>query len=90
MGKRVRKNNKRKVKKINPIVLLIIFIIVIFLTPRFVSTAKYVYNAIHEHYLSSKDFYFSSDKLSINHTEYEITNNWSGAEPYVYRVRYRL
>lgn len=86
MGKRVRKNNKRKVKKINPIVLLIIFIIVIFLTPRFVSTAKYVYNAIHEHYLSSKDFYFSSDKLSINHTEYEITNNWSGAEPYVITV----
>lgn len=86
MGKRVRKNNKRKVKKINPIVLLIIFMIVIFLTPRFVSTAKYVYNAIHEHYLSSKDFYFSSDKLSINHTEYEITNNWSGAEPYVITV----
>lgn len=86
MGKRVRKNNKRKVKKINPIVLLIIFIIVIFFTPRFVSTAKYVYNAIHEHYLSSKDFYFSSDKLSINHTEYEITNNWSGAEPYVITV----
>ena len=86
MGKRVRKNNKRKVKKINPIVLLIIFIIVIFLTPRFVSTAKYVYNVIHEHYLSSKDFYFSSDKLSINHTEYEITNNWSGAEPYAITV----
>ncbi|MBR0426990.1 MAG: hypothetical protein IJK18_02150 [Clostridia bacterium] len=86
MGKRVRKNNKRKVKKINPIALLIIFIIVIFLTPRFVSTAKYVYNVIHEHYLSSKDFYFSSDKLSINHTEYEITNNWSGAEPYVITI----
>ena len=84
--KEVKKKNTRKVIKINPIVLLIILAIVIFLTPKFVSTAKYIYNAIHEHYLSSKDFYFSSDKLSINHTEYEITNNWSGAEPYIITV----
>ena len=84
--KEVKKKNIRKVIKINPIVLLIILAIVIFLTPKFVSTAKYIYNAIHEHYLSSKDFYFSSDKLSINHTEYEITNNWSGAEPYIITV----
>ena len=84
--KEVKKRNKRKTIRLNPIVLLIIFVIVIFLTPKFVSTAKYVYNAIHEHYLSSKDFYFRSDKLSINHTEYEITNNWSGAEPYVITV----
>ena len=84
--KEVKKKNTRKVIKMNPIVLLIILTIVIFLTPKFVSTAKYIYNAIHEHYLSSKDFYFSSDKLSINHTEYEITNNWSGAEPYIITV----
>lgn len=84
--KEVKKKNTRKVIKMNPIVLLIILAIVIFLTPKFVSTAKYIYNAIHEHYLSSKDFYFSSDKLSISHTEYEITNNWSGAEPYIITV----
>ena len=86
MKKKVKKENKRKVKKLNPIILLIIFVILIFLTPKFVSTAKYVYNAIYEHYLSSKDFYFSSDKLNINHSEYEITNNWSGAEPYTITV----
>ena len=84
--KEFKKKNQRKNIKINPIVLLIILVIVIFLTPKFVSSAKYIYNAIHEHYLSSKDFYFSSDKLSINHTEYEITNNWSGAEPYLITV----
>lgn len=84
--KEVKKKNIRKVKKINPIILFIILAVVVFLTPKFISTAKYVYNAIHEHYLSSKDFYFSSDKLSINHTEYEITNNWSGAEPYIITV----
>lgn len=86
MKKKVKKENKRKTIKLNPIVMLIIFVIVIFLTPMFISSAKYVYNAIYEHYLSSKDFYFSSDKLNINHSEYEITNNWSGAEPYTITV----
>lgn len=89
--KRIISNNKKKRKarrrkQPNLILLLIVFVIVIFLTPRFISTAKYIYNVIHEHYLSSKDFFFASDKLSINHTEYEITNNWSGAETYVITV----
>ncbi len=84
--KEVKKRHKRRTIKINPIILIIFLIVVIFLTPKLVSTAKYIYNAIHEHYLSSKDFYFSSDKLSIGHTEYEITNNWSGAEPYIITI----
>lgn len=77
---------KRKSKRTNIILLLILFFVIVYLTPRFLSAAKYVYNVIHEHYLSSKDFYFKSDKLSINHTEYEITNNWSGAETYTIPV----
>lgn len=86
MRKRIKRKNKRRTKRINPIFVLLIFVILIFFTPRMVSTAKYVYNIVHEYYLSSKDFYFSSDKLSINHTEYEITNNWSGAETYLITV----
>ena len=70
----LKRRTRRKTKTINPILILIVFVIIIFATPIFISTAKYIYNVIHEHYLSSKDFYFSSDKLSINHTEYEITN----------------
>ena len=84
--KKIKRKNKRKIKVINLFFVLIIFMIIVFLTPKMVSTAKYVYNVIHEYYLSSKDFYFSSDKLSLNHSEYEITNNWSGAEPYVITV----
>lgn len=72
----------RKRKNINLIFILIIFIVVIYITPKIVTSAKYVYKVIHEHYLYSKDFYFNSDKLSLGHTEYEITNNWSGAETY--------
>ena len=83
------KNNKKGLRfkygtdtKSNIIIILIICLIVIFIAPKMMSAAKYVYNYVYEHYLASKDFYFSSDKLSANHTEYEVTNNWSGAETY--------
>ncbi len=84
--KKNRRKIKRKINFINLTIILILFTICTFLVPKMVSTAKYVYNVIHEHYLLSKDFYFSSDKLSLNHTEYEITNNWSGAETYIITV----
>ena len=75
-----RTKKKIRIKKTRFFLLLIMLALVVFLVPRFKSAAKYVYNIVHEYYLSSKDFYFASDKLSINHTEYELTNNWSGAE----------
>ena len=76
------KKTEKTVKRIRLILLLLFVVLIVFFTPKFKSAARYVYNVVHEYYLSSKDFYFASDKLSINHTEYEITNNWSGAEPY--------
>lgn len=73
----------RKRKKNNRIILvLIILIILAFLIPTMTSLSKYVYNAVHDYYLGTKGFYFNSDKLSSNHTEFEIANNWSGAESY--------
>ncbi len=81
-----RKKLKRKIQTIRFIFLIILLVGFVSITPKLISTAKYVYNVVHDYYLSSKDFYFSSDKLSINHTEYEITNNWSGAETYVITV----
>ncbi len=75
---------KKKKKKL--IILIIVLVILIYIMPRFVSTSRYVYNVIYEHYLASKDFYFTSDKLTTNHTEYEVTNNWSGAESYTIPV----
>ena len=80
-----RKINRRKRRnraKANIILCLILFIIVIYITPKFFTFARYVYSVAYEHYLSAKDFYFTSDKLSLSHTEYEVTNNWSGAETY--------
>ena len=80
--KKLRRRLRKRAKIMNLIILLIALMIVVFFTPKLISTARYIYNAIHDNYLSSKDFYFSSDKLSLNHTEYQITNNWSGAETY--------
>ena len=80
-----RKINRRKRRnraKANLILCLILLVIVIYITPKFFSFARYVYNMAYEHYLVAKDFYFASDKLSISHSEYEVTNNWSGAETY--------
>lgn len=74
--KRRRKNNNR----IIPI--LIVLVILIFLTPKMTSLAKYVYNAVHDYYLGTKGFYFNSDKLTSTGSEFEIANNWSGAETY--------
>ena len=79
---RLRNKLKNRVKAINVLFLLIAFIIVVFFTPAIISTARYVYNAIHDNYVSSKDFYFSSDKLGTDHPEFQITNNWSGAQTY--------
>ncbi len=80
-----RKINRRKRRnraKANLILCLILFVIVIYITPKFFSFARYVYNMAYEHYLVAKDFYFVIDKLSLSHSEYEVTNNWSGAETY--------
>ena len=75
----IRRRNRSN-NKIIP--LIIILIVIIGLTPAMTSLSKYVYNAVHDYYLGTKGFYFNSDKLSSNHSEFEIANNWSGAETY--------
>lgn len=72
--------NRRKKNNNKIIPILIVLVILIFLAPTMSSLSKYVYNAVHDYYLGTKGFYFNSDKLSSNHSEIEIANNWSGAE----------
>ncbi len=81
-NKKIDRKTRRKKAKNNLILCIILLLILVFLAPRFFSFARYVYNMSYEHYLAAKDFYFTSDKLSLEHTEYEVTNNWSGAETY--------
>lgn len=44
-----------------------------------VSYGRFIYNGIRNYYLSTKNFYFNSDKLSENLKRYQI-DNWSGVE----------
>lgn len=75
------KNNFKKINKFKILIVIAIFLLIICLGFR-PSFSRYVYNVIHNYYLASKDFYLKSDKLSLNHSEFEIENNWSGAETY--------
>ena len=80
--KRNRKINK-KYKKQRLFFVLIIIATIIYLMPKYISFSKYISNRIHDHYIESKQFYFSSDKLSkIAGHEYQMPNNWSGSESY--------
>ena len=65
--RKINRKKRRNRAKANLILFLILFIIVIYITPKFFSFARYVYNVAYEHYLTAKDFYFTSDKLSLSH-----------------------
>lgn len=61
------------------------FVIVIALLSLFLVSAtygRYIYNGIKNYYLSTKNFYFNSDKLS-EYGYYHQLDNWSGVDPVV-------
>ncbi len=67
---------KIKLKKKNLIFLSIgAFLLIITVT-----YGRYIYNGIKNYYLSTKNFYFNSDKLAENMAYYQL-DNWSGVEP---------
>lgn len=76
-----RKKDNNKVIKA-----LIFLVILLLLVPGLFSLSKYVYNSVRDYYLETKGFYFNSDKLSDNHSEMQIENNWSGAESYAITI----
>ena len=61
------------------IIIISITLISIFVT---VTYGRYIYNGIRNYYLSTKGFYFNSDKLSEGTSNYQL-DNWSGVEPVV-------
>lgn len=58
-------------------ILLIILLLGVLLAVKGVTLAKYVYNSAHNHYLSSKGFYFKSDYLKETSTD-NLYNSWDG------------
>lgn len=68
-GKRL---NKLKVS------IVIILVIIAFTTTVF---GRYIYNSVREAYFTAKQFYFSSDILTVNGSNYQY-NNWGGVDVY--------
>ena len=59
-----------------------IFIAVILLLVVFGSTyGRYIYLELRDYYLSTKNFYFNSDKLTVGRAIYQV-ENWSGVDSY--------
>lgn len=91
MENRSSKRSKTRIRrKNNGIRKLIFFAILLFITvfvfikvlvPGSITFARYVHNTIRTFYLNSKEFYFNSDKLSINTATFE-SSNWRGTREY--------
>jgi len=76
--KKVGKLNKLKVS------IVVILIVLAFSISVF---GRYIYNAIREAYFVAEEFYFTSDILTVNGSNYQY-NNWGGTE--VYPIQFYL
>lgn len=59
----------------------IFIVIVLILSSTMITYGRYIYNDIKEMYLTSKNFYFNSDKLTMNRAIYQV-DNWSAIDNY--------
>ena len=59
----------------------VFIVIVIILSSTVFTYGRYIYNDIKEMYLTSKNFYFNSDKLTMNRAIYQV-DNWSAIDNY--------
>ena len=75
MNKGNRKINKKKVILVVTIVIVFVMIGVF---------GRYIYNAQYDMYLTSKEFYFTSDFLDDNNSE-TINRRWNGKETFIYQ-----
>ena len=80
---RIRRRNSgiRKLILFAILLFLIIFMFIKLIIPGSITLARYVYTGIRSFYLSSKEFYFKSDKLSVAGSTFE-SSNWTGNNYY--------
>lgn len=73
---------KMKFKWINKKrIFLILIVVLVVITTLGLTFSRYIYNGVRDFYLSSKKFYFNSDKLDVSTANYQL-DNWSGVDPY--------
>ena len=69
-------------KKSKTRILFVVFIAIGLLVIVLGSTyGRYIYLELKDYYLSTKNFYFNSDKLTLNRAIYQV-ENWSGVDSY--------
>lgn len=83
---------KRRIRRRNPgtkkLFLMIILVCVILLmffkliVPMVGTASRYAYTAIKSYYLTSKEFYFNSTKLSANEVAQFESDNWAGTDKF--------
>ena len=67
-------------KKLNKVKIVVaVFIIVMIIAGAVFG--RYVYNGIREAYFTSKEFYFTSDLLTLDNATYQY-ENWGGVDAY--------
>ena len=71
------KENKKRLNKVKVSIVLLIVIILITMSV----FGRYIYNSLRDMYLSSRNFYFTSNLLEVNEVTYNF-NNWDGQDPY--------
>ncbi len=70
----------RKKKKLNKVKIVVAVFIIIMIIAGAVF-GRYVYNGIREAYFTSKEFYFTSDLLTLDNATYQY-ENWGGVDTY--------
>ena len=78
----MKENKKKNVIKSLKIAIIIIIILLFIGIPVF---GRYIYNSIKDAYLDSKEFYFTSDTLTVNSPTYSLTN-WGGNDEYNFEI----
>ena len=78
----MKENKKKNVIKSLKIAIIIIIILLFIGIPVF---GRYIYNSIKDAYLDSKEFYFTSDTLTVNSPTYSLTN-WGGNGEYNFEI----
>lgn len=72
----MKKVKKRKINN-KRIIIVCAALALVFLTATY---GRYIYRGLRNYYLSTKNFYFNSDKLTEEKSYYQL-DNWSGVEP---------
>lgn len=88
--KRTRIRRKNAGYKRLTLLLIIVFILILMLTkvifPATVSLSKFVYSVVKGAYLNSKEFYFTSNRMTRSGNSVYEVKNWGGTDSYKFTV----